>query len=696
MDQPRAQALEGGASSVERETLIMTVTGLQELVARRAPLPSVFQAVVDGAIALLGGEISSLRFRDRSDPSWTIAVAGYPTVLERSWHARAPISEGVSGRAILLGELVAVDDHQPMLAGSRIAPATQRAAMAAPLFEGEEVVGSLLVGCNFEHQWQPRERALLRDYARHVGALLAVARAADAVVQAFTDPLTGLGNRAFLLDRLERELGRADRARRLVTVLYVDLDRFKPVNDTLGHLAGDRLLIAVAQRMQGCVRAEDVCARLGGDEFAVLLGDGAESSLIAERITAALSERFEIAGHDIFVTASVGIASGCEDAETLLRNADLAMYAAKCGGVQRVRSERFEPRMGDAVSSRSSLGTELRRAIEGHELDVRYQPIVELGTRGIAAFEALVHWSHPVRGVLPAAELCAVAEEIGAAVELKRWLLARAAADLGGLGVTISINVSPRELADQRYVAAMRDSTHRALPPSSVMLELDANTMLADAPDARANLDALKALGIRIALDDFGIGAQSLLELTALPLDVLKLAAPFLSGDPAQTRASSLLPAILAIARRLGLQSVAQGLDRPEQLVSLKHLGCTLGQELFLAPRSTPPRRAAYSWRPRTAASCAGSSSGGQPRGQSHVSLTIRRPPLENCELVRVRRCFAARSTPCSRNGYPMPVKQRLDLIARGRRNRSLSMGSASIRERARPAAARRASFCAP
>ena len=376
----------------------MTVSGLQEMVARRAALPTVYQAVVDGAIALLGAEIASLRFRERSDPSWTIAVAGCPTVLEQGWHARAPISEGVSGRAILLGELVAVDDHQPMLAGSRIAPATQRAAMAAPLFEGESVVGSLLVGCTVMRDWQPHERVLLRDYARHVGALLAVARAADAVVQAFTDSLTGLGNRAFLLDRLEHELGRADRARRLVTVLLVDLDHFKPVNDKLGHLVGDQLLIAVAQRMQGCIRAEDACARLGGDEFAVLLGDGADSSLIAKRITAALGERFEIAGHDIFVTASVGIATGCEDAETLLRNADVAMYAAKRRG--RARYERFEPGMGDAAISRSQLDAELRCALERAELEVRYQPIVELDTGDIAAFEAVVHRSHPVRGTL--------------------------------------------------------------------------------------------------------------------------------------------------------------------------------------------------------------------------------------------------------------------------------------------------------
>ena len=482
----------------------------------------------------------------------------------------------MSGRAIVLGELVAVDDHEPMLAASRIAPATQRAAMAAPLFEGERIVGSLLVACNVKRGWEPRERTLLRDYTRHAGALLAVARAADAVAQALTDPLTGLGNRAFLLDRLEHELGRADRARLLVTVLFIDLDRFKVVNDTLGHLVGDQLLIAVAQRMRGCVRANDSCARLGGDEFAVLLGDGSEPSLIAQRIIAALGERFDIAGHDIFVSASVGIASGCEEAETVLRNADLAMYAAKRRGA--ARYEQFQPRMRDAAISRRALDTELRHAINRDELEARYQPIIDLRTGAIAAFEALVRWRHPGRGILSAADFAPVAEENGLVVDLALWLLEHAAADLGAHAITISLDVSERELADPRYIAAMRSTTTNALPPAAVILELSGNATFDDAPEALANLHALKALGIQIALDNFGIGRTSLLELTTLPLDLLKIAAPLIPGNPAHPRTDALLTSIFAIAHRLELTSVARGLDRSEQLPMLMNLGCTLGQ----------------------------------------------------------------------------------------------------------------------
>ena len=576
MDDPCAQASEAPASPAGREALLTAVTGLQEMVARRAPLRSVYQAVVDDVSALLGAEIASLRFRDRAEPSWTTAVATRPSADGERWRVRAPLSEGVSGRAIVLGELVVIDDHQPMVARSRIAPATQRAAMAAPLFEGERIVGSLLVACNVKRDWQPRERALLRDYARHAGALLAVARAADAIAQALTDPLTGLGNRAFLLDRLEHELGRADRARRLVTVLFIDLDRFKVVNDTLGHLVGDQLLIAVAQRMRVCVRADDSCARLGGDEFAILLGDGSEPSLIAQRIIAALGERFEIAGHDVFVSASVGIASGCEEAETVLRNADVAMYAAKRRGA--ARYEQFQPRMRDAVISRRALDSDLRHAIERGELEARYQPIMDLRTGAIAAFEALVRWRHPVRGTLSAADFAPVAEETGLAVDLARWLLAQAAADLGAHAIAISLDVTARELADPRYMAAVRSTTTSALPPSAVILELSSNATFDDAPDALANLHALKALGIQVALDNFGVGHTSLLELTTLPLDLLKIAAPFIPGDPAHPRTDALHTAIYAIGRRLELKSVAQGLDRPEQVPLLMNLGCTLGQ----------------------------------------------------------------------------------------------------------------------
>ncbi len=234
--------------------------------------------------------------------------------------------------------------------------------------------------------------------------------------------------------------------------------------------------------------------------------------------------------------------------------------------------------MRDAAISRRALDTDLRHAINRDELEACYQPIMDLRTGAIAAFEASVRWRHPGRGILSAADFVPVAEENGLVVDLALWLLEHAAADLGAHAITISLDVSERELADPRYMAAVRSTITSALPPAAVMLELSCNATFHDAPEALANLHALKALGIQIALDDFGIGRTSLLELTTLPLDLLKIAAPFIPRNPAYPRTDALLTTILEIADRLELTSVAQGLDRPEQLPLLVNLGCTLGQ----------------------------------------------------------------------------------------------------------------------
>jgi EAL domain-containing protein (putative c-di-GMP-specific phosphodiesterase class I) len=290
----------------------------------------------------------------------------------------------------------------------------------------------------------------------------------------------------------------------------------------------------------------------------------------------------------------VGIASGHAEAESVLLNADLAMYAAKRRGA--ARYELFEPRMRDSSVSRRDLGAELRCAMERNELDVRYQPIVDLRGGKIVAFLAFVGRHYPARGALLAAEFAPVADETRLGLNVARWLLERAAGDLGAHGVAISLNVSMRELADQRYLDMVRSMIARGLPSSALILELSADTTIADTHDALASLDALKALGVRIALDDFRIAPTSLRELTTLPLDLLKIATPFIPSDPATARGGALLPAIVAIARGLGLETIAQGLDRPEQLHLLRDLGCALGQGRFTAQRSTRAPRTA-SWR---------------------------------------------------------------------------------------------------
>jgi diguanylate cyclase (GGDEF)-like protein len=310
------------------------IFSVQSLVARRAPLAATYQAVVDGALRLLRAEIGSLRFVDLEDPSWMVAVAwsGSAGTGER-WRHRAPISEGLSGQVISTGRVVAVDDGPQTRTGSQLAPMGAQALLGAPIREHTWVVGSLVVGSmQSGRRWTPSDRDLLATYAQHVSVAVLVAGRGHALRQAFIDPLTGLGNRGLLLDRLQHELVRADRGATAPTILFMDLDRFKAVNDSLGHFAGDQLLTAVAERLRHYVREGDVCARLGGDEFAVLLAAGADPPAVAQRIIAGLSRPFEIADTEVSISVSIGIATGTQEAETLLRDADSAMYDAKRTG----------------------------------------------------------------------------------------------------------------------------------------------------------------------------------------------------------------------------------------------------------------------------------------------------------------------------------------------------------------------------
>ncbi len=579
-----------GPASVSDRTLVAAVSHIQNLVSRCASPTDIYQAVVDGALRLLDGDGGSLRFRDVGDPDWMVAVAWHGSAGNgERWRHRAPITEGVSGRVIATGEISVLEDERASHTGSQLAPEGTRAIIGVPILEQSRAIGSLVVSSTTaDRRWSEVERDLLCAYADHVGVAVAVARANHAMREALTDPLTGLANRWLLLDRLQHELVRSDRGGAPATVLFMDLDGFKLVNDSLGHAAGDRLLAAVAQRLRGAVRDSDVCARLGGDEFAVLLTGGIDPTEVAQRIIEVVKAPFAIAEREVTVNVSVGIASGDDEAATLLRNADVAMYHAKRSGAGRYAH--YAPSMHAALVSRLALGSELRRAIDREEFELHYQPLFDLRSGQIAAFEALVRWRHPERGLVAPLEFIPVAEQTGMIVEIGRWVLEHGARQLAvwrrQAPVALSINVSTRELQQPDYAQIVGDAIADAFPPSALILEVTERQPVEDVPGLLATLHAVKALGVRIALDDFGTGYCTLINLSQLPVDLLKVAKPFLDAvdgdDHPAGKHRGLLAGTIALGRHLGLATVAEGIERPEQRELLIALGCDLGQGYHL------------------------------------------------------------------------------------------------------------------
>ncbi|MGZ4294372.1 MAG: putative bifunctional diguanylate cyclase/phosphodiesterase [Solirubrobacteraceae bacterium] len=582
---PRAQSEQAPAATPLQAEFVQAVSRVQALVSEQAPPAEIYQAVLDGALRLMGGESGALRFVDGDDPDWMVAVAVHSPFAGSRTGRRAPITEGASGRVITTGQMVVLENQSAMIS-SRLAPPGTRAAIGVPISERGEVVGALVVGSRDDNRrWSEHDRRTMSAYGQHAEVALAVARAHHGALGAVTDPLTGLGNRSLLLDRLEHRLARADRNGTDATVLFLDLDRFKLVNDSLGHLVGDDLLVAVAQRLRGCLREGDVCARLGGDEFAVLLDGRSDAEAVAERIIRALERRFEIDGHELFVGASIGIAAGRQPAETLLRDADVAMYHAKRAGAGRYA--RFEPRMHAALVSRLGLDVELRRAVEHGEFELHYQPLTHLRTDTITALESLVRWRHPVRGLVAPAEFIPVAEETGLIVEIDRWVVQEACRQLAEWWsewpLAVSFNASMRDLQQPGFAGDLEKAIGGAFPPSALILEVTESARLEDAPGALAALHAVKELGVRIALDDFGTGYSSLLSLSQLPIDILKIARPFLQASGAgAAKATGLLAGMIGLGRHLGLLTVAEGIETPEQRELLEAAGCDVGQGFLL------------------------------------------------------------------------------------------------------------------
>jgi diguanylate cyclase (GGDEF)-like protein/PAS domain S-box-containing protein len=412
--------------------------------------------------------------------------------------------------------------------------------------------------------------------------------------QAFHDPLTGLPNRALFMDRLEHALTRANRRGSKVAVLFMDLDNFKVINDSLGHKVGDQLLVATAERLKACVRPEDTAARLGGDEFTILVEDVTdvgEVVQIAERIAEILQPPFALQDQEVFATISTGItlnSTAHEQPEDLLRHADLAMYRAKHRG--RARYEVFEPSMDAKAVERLILETGLRRALVREQFRVYYQPIVALANDKIAGVEALVRWEHPQRGLLLPEAFLSVAEETSLIVRIGQWVL-REAGKQSRIWqehypsippLTISVNLSTREFFHPKLVAEVLGESE--IDPASLQLEITEGAMRSNGTSsADRTLRNLKRMGVQLAIDDFGLGYSSLSYLKRFPVDFLKIDRSFiagLGGEPngVSSKDTEIVKAMIELTHALGLKVIAEGVESAEQLRRLRNMKCDFAQ----------------------------------------------------------------------------------------------------------------------
>jgi diguanylate cyclase (GGDEF)-like protein/PAS domain S-box-containing protein len=412
---------------------------------------------------------------------------------------------------------------------------------------------------------------------------------------AFHDPLTLLANRTLFKDRVQHALTLAHRGHSPVAVLFLDLDNFKTINDSLGHDAGDRLLQAVAQRIVKTTRTSDTVARLGGDEFAVLLervATPAEVQRVAESLIETLAAPFTLNSMEVRVAASIGVAfsSSAAGAESLLGNADIAMYHAKAAGKNRYAV--FVPQMQDVLHERLRLEADIGRALAEEEFFLEYQPIVDLGTGSLLGVEALVRWRHPEAGVLMPSQFIPVAEECGQIVRIGRWVLMEACRALyawrgcvaGGSGLRVSVNISGRHLQHgdllQDVARALQLS---GLEPSNLVIELTESTIMYNTDANLERLQQLKALGVRLAIDDFGTGYSSLSYLHRFPIDILKIDRSFVSRLTNSDNGPELARAVITLGETLGLDTVAEGIELEPQVASLLELGCVAGQGFLFA-----------------------------------------------------------------------------------------------------------------
>jgi diguanylate cyclase (GGDEF)-like protein len=577
--------LQGGVSIAYPSGDMVLFVGLASLILRRAA-PSAHRALQFMAVGVLFFVAADLIYGylslhstyqggDFVDTVWIVAIALFAV----AGAAQAPAGEAIPD-GLLATARTGVAPYLASAVGFGLLIFTER---HNPLFPDLSLV---LAAVAIAALVSTRQFLAERDLIATQGELSR---------QSLHDALTGLPNRVLLYDRAAQMLARARRRDGPLAALYVDIDSFKQINDGFGHHVGDALLTAVGARLQAAVREADAVGRLGGDEFAVLVDEPrlpADPVLVAERLLEVLGEPFELAaagGRSLSITVSIGIAYGHQSkVEDLLRDADLALYEAKSNGKN--RAVVFESRMAAAMSDRVQLQMGLGAALAAGQFFLVYQPIFDLEAEAMTGVEALIRWRHPERGVLAPDSFIPLAEDSGMIVAIGRWVLREACSQVArwrreGHRLDVSVNVSAHQFSHEGLVGHVREALDASeLEPSALMLEITETALMRDADAAAARLGELKAAGVRIAIDDFGVGYSSLAFLRHFPADALKIDRSFVSGHASNHKFSNaLIHTLVELGRTLGMQTIGEGIEDREQLKRLQRERCDLGQGYLFA-----------------------------------------------------------------------------------------------------------------
>jgi diguanylate cyclase (GGDEF)-like protein len=611
-------AMDARQESDQRASLLAMVAGAARAMSTLDP-DRVLNIVVESVLEL-GFESSEICMFDELGDTWQQGYFGGNAVGVKEIQ---PGDAGLAGAVYAQGRTMVIEDYGSWTWG--LLPVRKsgiKTVIGSPVWSGSDLVGVLIAGGVDRRVIHPHERECFELLAAQAGAALVNARrytereAFEERLshQAFHDALTGLPNRVLFADRLDHALAARERENAEVAVLFLDLDRFKMVNDSLGHDVGDGLLQEVAGRLRVCLRPGDTLARYGGDEFTMLLERSGEGPAVqvAERILEALRQPFNLAGRSFFVNASVGIAvtrPGVDPGDPL-RAADLAMYRAKDRG--RDRWELFQQEMNDEALQRLERETQLRQAIERREFVLAYQPIIDLVSGETMAVEALVRWRHPTRGEVSPAEFVPLAEETGLIVPLGQWVLEEACRQArewrrqGLPTVRMHVNLSAGQLQQKGLVAHVAEVVGRiGIVPSQLVLEVTETMVMGDVEAAIDVMRSLHHLGIGVSLDDFGTGNSSLSHLKRFPLRSVKIDKSFITGLGSSGPDQAVVRSVVMMARELGMLVVAEGIETADELAAAARLGCDQGQGFHFA-RALPPASFAARLREEHSAGAAG------------------------------------------------------------------------------------------